>query len=98
MNLHLSPNKTIMVNAKTLQTSDPMVFAGGDAVLGPSIIVEAMGQGRRAAFYMDRMLRGESLDVPFGDQLGVIDKKSVLDKDQELENYSACHPTNSPTP
>jgi heterodisulfide reductase subunit A-like polyferredoxin len=78
--LALSANKTIQVNAETLQTSDPMVFAGGDAVLGPSVIVQAMGQGRRAAFYIDRMLRGESLDVPFGDQLEVIDKQNVLDQ------------------
>lgn len=76
--LILTPRKTIEVNPKTLQTSDPMVFAGGDAVLGPSIVVEAMGQGRRAAFYMDLMLRGESLDVPFGDQLAVVDKQEIL--------------------
>jgi heterodisulfide reductase subunit A-like polyferredoxin len=83
--LDLSRSKTIQVNAETLQTSDPMVFAGGDAVLGPSVMVEAMGQGRRAAFYIDRMLRGESLDVPFGDQLEVIDKKDVLDRTKNWE-------------
>jgi heterodisulfide reductase subunit A len=84
----LSPGKTIQVNAETLQTSDPMVFAGGDAVLGPSVIVQAMGQGRRAAFYIDRMLRGESLDVPFGDQLEVIDKKDVLDRTKNWETVA----------
>ncbi|MEA3310246.1 MAG: FAD-dependent oxidoreductase [Chloroflexota bacterium] len=76
--IDLAPNQTIKVDAQTLQTSDPLVFAGGDAVLGPSIIVKAMGQGRRAAFYMDRMLRGLSMEVPFGDQLGVVDKQAVL--------------------
>jgi heterodisulfide reductase subunit A-like polyferredoxin len=86
--LDLSPSKTIKVNAETLQTSDPMVFAGGDAVLGPSVIVQAMGQGRRAAFYIDRMLRGESLDVPFGDQLEVIDKKNVLDRTKNWETVA----------
>ena len=91
--LDLSPSKTIQVNAETLQTSDPMVFAGGDAVLGPSVLVQAMGQGRRAAFYMDRMLRGESLDVPFGDQLEVIDKKDVLDR---TRNWETVAPVNVP--
>jgi heterodisulfide reductase subunit A-like polyferredoxin len=83
--LDLAPGGTIKVNPITLQTSDPMVFAGGDAVLGPSIIVEAMGQGRRAAFYIDRMLRGEALDVSFGYQLDVIDKKDVLDRTRNWE-------------
>ena len=86
--LVLSPNKTIQVNPETMQTSDPMVFAGGDAVLGPSVIVQAMGQGRRAAFYIDRMLRGKSLDVPFGDQLGVIDKKTVLERTKNWETVA----------
>jgi heterodisulfide reductase subunit A len=86
--LELSPSKTIQVEAETLQTSDPMVFAGGDAVLGPSVMVQAMGQGRRAAFYIDRLLRGEALDVPFGDQLEVIDKKDVLDKTKNWETVT----------
>ena len=73
---------------ETLQTSLPYVFAGGDAVLGPSSIVQAMGQGRRAAFYIDRMLRGESLDVPFGDPLEVIDKKDVLDRTRNWETVA----------
>ena len=78
--LGLTAGGIITVDDQTLQTSDPTVFAGGDAVLGPSIIVEAMGQGRRAAFYIDRMVRGESLDVPFGDALEVTDKQCVLEK------------------
>jgi heterodisulfide reductase subunit A len=65
-----------------------MVFAGGDVVLGPSVMVQAMGQGRRAAFYIDRMLRGESLDVPFGDQLEVTDKKDVLDRTKNWETVA----------
>jgi heterodisulfide reductase subunit A-like polyferredoxin len=83
--LTLAATGTIKVNAQTLQTSDPTVFAGGDAVLGPSIIVEAMGQGRRAAFYMDRLLRGEALDVPFGDELDVTDKQDVMDEIAEWD-------------
>ncbi len=84
--LALSQAGLIDVDPRTLQTSDPTVFAGGDVVLGPSIIVEAMGQGRRAAFYIDRMLRGESMDASFGDALEMTDKQVVMDeiKDWEL--------------
>ena len=76
--LDLNGNKTIPVNEQTLQTADPMVFAGGDAVLGPSIIVEAMGQGRKAAFYIDRMIKGESLEVGFETELEVADKDEIV--------------------
>lgn len=76
--LALNPNKTIQTNGKTLQTSDPSVFAGGDAVLGPSIIVEAMGQGRKAAFYIDRLIKGEDLDVPFESDLPMADKEEIV--------------------
>ena len=61
--LDLTPRKTIAADPETLRTSDPIVFAGGDVVLGPSIIVEAMGQGRRAAYHIDEMLQGND-DTP----------------------------------
>jgi heterodisulfide reductase subunit A-like polyferredoxin len=83
--LELSLDGSVKSDSETLQTSLSYVFAGGDAVLGPSSIVQAMGQGRRAAFYIDRMLRGEALNVPFGDQLQVIDKKDVLDSTKNWE-------------
>jgi len=76
--LDLNGNKTIQTNEQTLQTSDPVVFAGGDAVLGPSIITEAMGQGSKAAFYIDRQLKGESLDVPYGSDLEMTDKDEIV--------------------
>ena len=57
--IELNRNKTIKADAATLMTSIGGIFAGGESVLGPAIIVEAIGQGKRAAFYMDRWLRGE---------------------------------------
>jgi heterodisulfide reductase subunit A-like polyferredoxin len=55
------------------------VFAGGDAVAGPSMIVSAIGQGKRAAFYIDRHLKSESLDgVTFDNRLPVVEASSVL--------------------
>jgi len=91
--LDLSKTRTIVADPQTLQCSDPMVFAGGDAVLGPSIIVEAMGQGRRAAFYIDRMLKNESMDEPFGDQLEATDKDVVL---KETEGWNPSPPVSLP--
>ncbi len=53
---------TVEVDSESLQTDLPGVFAGGDVVLGPSTVVEAMGHGRRAAEAIDKHLRGEPLD------------------------------------
>jgi heterodisulfide reductase subunit A len=83
--LVLNRDGTVKADPETLQTSLPYVFAGGDAVLGPSSIVEAMGQGRRAAFHIDRMLRGKPLNVPFGDRLEITDRKDILDKTRNWE-------------
>jgi len=45
----ISPNRTIAVDAKTLRTSLPGVWAGGDAAFGPRILIDAVADGRRAA-------------------------------------------------
>ncbi len=53
---------TIEVDPDSLQTAMPTIFAGGDAVLGPATVAEAMGQGRRAAEAINKHLRGMPLD------------------------------------
>jgi len=78
--LHLTKERTILVDQETLQTNVPYVFAGGDAVLGPSIIVNAIGHGRRAAHSIDQMLSGEGVSrIPF-----VLHKKPVISKSEVL--------------
>ena len=59
--LALTREGTIGVNAETLQTNIPFIFAGGDAVLGPATVIEAMGAGRRAAESIHKHLRGQPL-------------------------------------
>jgi len=48
----------ILVNPDTMATSQPWLFAAGDAVLGPSSVVEAVASGKKAAAAIDRYLRG----------------------------------------
>jgi heterodisulfide reductase subunit A-like polyferredoxin len=83
--LELNPDGTVKTDPETLQTSLPYIFAGGDAVLGPSSIVQSMGQGRRAAFHIDRMLQGQPLDMPFGDPLESSDKKDIIERTKDWE-------------
>jgi len=81
--LQLEKDRTIKVNAITLQTAESWIFAGGDSVSGPGTIIEAAGQGKRAAFYMDKFLRGSGLNgFEFGDKLPVLDKQKVLSRSE----------------
>jgi NADH-quinone oxidoreductase subunit F len=54
-------NGTLEVDPLTLATHIPGVFAGGDVVIGPSMVVEAMAQGYQAAQSIDRYLKGQDL-------------------------------------
>jgi len=49
---------TIHVNMANMATSQPDVFAVGDAVTGPATVIEAIGGGKRAANAIDRYLSG----------------------------------------
>ncbi len=79
--LELNKNGTVKVNPKTLQTSLPYVFAGGDVVTGPSMIVEAMGQGKRAAFFIDLFLQGKDLEsAEYEYKLPKVSREEVLSR------------------
>ncbi len=54
---------TMMVDSLTLQSHDADIFAGGDAISGPSTVIEAIAAGKQAAISMDRYLRGEDLSA-----------------------------------
>jgi NADPH-dependent glutamate synthase beta subunit-like oxidoreductase len=55
---------TLKVDAGSMQTSLEGVFAGGEVVSGPSSVVEAIEQGRRAASGIDSYLGGDG-DIDF---------------------------------
>ena len=78
--LVLRKDGRIEANDETLQTSMSSVFAGGDAVTGPSSITDAIAQGRRAAFYINRYLEGQSLSgADFDVRLPAVNRESVIE-------------------
>ncbi|MFW9863675.1 MAG: FAD-dependent oxidoreductase [Candidatus Thorarchaeota archaeon] len=48
---------TLSVREVSLETNQKGVFAGGDVVLGPSSVIEAIAQGKEAAESIDRYLQ-----------------------------------------
>jgi NADPH-dependent glutamate synthase beta subunit-like oxidoreductase len=57
----LTPWGTMNVDPLTLQSHDPDIFAGGDAVRGPQTVVGAIADGRQAAISIDRFIKGQNL-------------------------------------
>ncbi len=53
--------QTVAIDEVTFQTDDPRVFAGGDVVLGARTVIEAVAQGKKAAWSIDAFLRGADM-------------------------------------
>lgn len=63
VDLALSRWSTYEVDEVTMQTSEPWVFAAGDAVLGPQTVAKAVFQAKEAAESIKRFLEGTDLKV-----------------------------------
>ncbi len=55
--LEISKWNSFIIDERTMMTNRPGVFAGGDAVTGPSTVIEAIAAGHRAADSIDKFLR-----------------------------------------
>jgi ferredoxin len=55
----LSPRRTIEVDAGSLATSLPNVWAAGDAAFGPRNLIDAIAEGRRVADSVHKALGGD---------------------------------------
>ena len=61
--LKTSPQGTLIVDASTLATNKPGIFAGGDVTGGRATVAWAIGAGKRASVSIERYIRGERLEV-----------------------------------
>ena len=78
LGLDLTDDGRVAVEARTLRTSNPKVFAGGDAVNGGKEVVNAAADGKRAALGIWSALR-PGQPVPPGNEYWVstIDGRAV---------------------
>ncbi len=72
---------TITVDRHRLLTNLPGVFAGGDAVIGPARVVDALAHGKRAAVEIDRYLAKKSGRDPYAETLEKIQVTMTLPKE-----------------
>ena len=66
---------SLVVDENTLSTNIPGVFAGGDFTTGPSIVINAIASGRRAALAIEKYLKGEKGRVE------IVDEKTAMKED-----------------
>jgi NADH-quinone oxidoreductase subunit F len=59
--------ETLAVDGNTLATNVPGVFAGGDFVTGPGMVIEAIAAGRRGALAIDKYLKADTSRVEMYD-------------------------------
>ena len=59
--LRTGQGNTIQIASDTLATERKGIFAGGDAVRGPSWVIEAIADGRQAAISIDKYLGGKGV-------------------------------------
>src|SRR5207342_398550 len=62
--VELSPRGTIAVDRESLATSADWIYAGGDVAFGPRNLIDAIGDGRRAAASIHRQIAGEDPPLP----------------------------------
>jgi len=92
-------NGTLQADPETLRTGADGIFAAGDVVTGPTDITRAVGEGRRAAFMIDRWLTGGAMSG-FDDRLPVVDKQEVVARQRAyaLRIAAPVHGASNPAP
>ncbi|MCL0079333.1 FAD-dependent oxidoreductase [Dehalococcoidia bacterium] len=75
--------ETLVVDSNTLATNLPGVFAGGDFVTGPGLVIDAIAAGRRGALAIDRYFRRDASPVQMYDLKGEIAQKPATEETEE---------------
>ena len=76
--IEVSGRGLIVADRGSLMTTAPGVFAGGDCVFGPRLIIDSVGDGKRIAAGIDRFLTGRERPEP-EIQVRVLEHHHMLD-------------------
>ena len=77
------------LNARTMQSSVPNVFFGGDSAFGPKNIIWAVAHGHDAAVSIDKLLHGEDLNERPAPGMSMLSQKMGIHEwsyDNEIAN------------
>lgn len=57
--IQITPRGLIQTDKETMATTAPGIFAGGDVAFGPRLIIDAVGEGHKAAMSIHQYLQNE---------------------------------------
>ena len=77
----------LVVDENRLATNLPGIFAGGDFVRGPGMVIDAIAAGRRGAIAIDKYLRGDSSRVEIYDLKPSITEGAIEGEREEVETW-----------
>ena len=80
----LSPRGLVVVNRESLMTTAPGIFAGGDCVFGPRLIIDSVADGKRAAIGIDEFLARRKHPEPLI-EIEVLSRHRMLEDFMELD-------------
>jgi NADH-quinone oxidoreductase subunit F len=90
--------ETLKVNSNTLSTNIPGVFAGGDFVTGPGMVIHAIAAGKRGALAIDKYLRSDTSWIEMYDiKKEVILPPAVKAEEETWEQQSRIEVPTLPT-
>ncbi len=75
--------ETLAVDDNTLSTNVPGVFAGGDFVTGPGMVIDAIAAGRRGALAIDKYLKGDTSRVEMYDLKSEVILEATTEQQEE---------------
>lgn len=79
--------ETLVVDKNNLTSNVPGVFAGGDFVFGPGMVIEAISAGRRGALAIDKYLKDDPSRVEMYDP-----KPELIEGEPQLEEEATWEP------
>ena len=96
--VQVTARQTIVTDPQTLQTHVPWIFAGGDVMSAPLTLVDACGNGRRAAQGIHQYLSGVPVDLSPSQKLDAVFKAlGVFSKDESAFALPDCSRVPMPT-
>ncbi len=96
MGVAATQSGTLQVNAVTLETTRPGVFAAGDVVTGPDTVVDAIAAGRRAAEMIACHVRGGQKQKPAVARIPRIHVEPAPVAEDEIDRIQRAEPPSLP--
>ncbi|OGO00976.1 MAG: hydrogenase [Chloroflexi bacterium RBG_13_52_12] len=91
--------ETLVTDSNTLATNVPGIFAGGDFVTGPDMVINAVAAGRRGAIAIDKYLRKDASRVEIYDRkVKVAEGARAPELDETWETNPRTKVTTLPLP